>query len=227
MLIRILKRDVFPPGIIELLQAFYRAGFFEESLLIGSWVMPLYQEAFGMRYALRTLDVDFAVSVAARARGGVTDLEGILAELGYLPVTMRSGIRKYTRENFTVEFIIPRKGGSEAEAVSVRKWNITAIPLPFINILVDNPFTADFGVFRVSAPIPEAYLVQKLLTARRRPVASKKDKDLDQCAVIATRADADRLESVVRPLKLSTKSKNALREACATIDFPPQRLGLE
>jgi len=59
------NKDIFPSEVVELFQAFHDAGFFEESMLIGSWVMPLYQDAFGISYALRTLDIDFAVKLVA------------------------------------------------------------------------------------------------------------------------------------------------------------------
>jgi hypothetical protein len=36
--------NIFPSEVRELLRAFFSVGFFDESLLIGSWVMPLYQE---------------------------------------------------------------------------------------------------------------------------------------------------------------------------------------
>lgn len=227
MQIPISNRGAFPPEVLELLQAFHRAGFFDEAMLVGSWVMPLFQQAFGIPYTLRTLDIDFAVRFAGRERGKAADLESVITDLGYLPVMMQSGIRKFTRENFSIEFIVHRKGGNDDRVVTVRKWNVTAVPLPFIDILPDFPFLADFGDFQVRAPLPEAYLVQKLLTARRRQVESKKDKDLDQCAVIAGRLDEDRLTQVVRSLKLSVKNSKALREACEALGFPPQRLGLK
>jgi hypothetical protein len=220
------KKDIFPSEVLELFQAFHGAGFFEESMLVGSWVMPLYQEAFGMSYALRTLDIDFAVRLAASEGVKKADLEDIMTALGYVPVMMQSGIRKFSRENFTVEFVAHRKGGREDDVVAIRKWNITAAPLPFVNILLDFPFIADFGDFRVRAPLPEAYFVQKLITARRRPGESKRDKDLEQCSVIARRVDSERLSAVVGSLNLSAKSKKALRTSCEAIDFPPQKLEL-
>ena len=220
------NKNIFPSEVVELFQALHDAGFFEESMLVGSWVMPLYQDAFGMPYALRTLDIDFAVRLAASERVKKADLEDIITALGYVPVMMQSGIRKFTRENFTVEFVAHRKGGREDEVVAIRKWNITAAPLPFVNILLDFPFIADFGDFRVRAPIPEAYFVQKLITAQRRPGESKRDKDLEQCSVIARRVDPGRLAAVVGSLKFSAKSRKALLASCEAIDFPPQKLGL-
>jgi hypothetical protein len=227
VLVTILNKDIYPSEVLGLLQAFHNVGLFEESMLIGSWVMPLYQEAFGISYALRTLDIDFAVKFAASDRVKKADLDNVITDLGYVPVMMQSGIRKFTRENFTVEFVVHRKGGRNDETVKIRKWNITAVPLPFVNILLDFPFIADFGDFRVRAPIPEAYLVQKLITAQRRPADTKRGKDLEQCSVIAGRHDPHRLAMVVRSLKLSAKSRKALQASCESIHFPPQKLGLQ
>lgn len=196
-------------------------------MLIGSWVMPLYQELFDIHYVLRTLDIDFAVKFAASDRDKKADLENIITDLGYIPVMMQSGIRKFTRENFTVEFVVHRKGGRDDEVVAIKKWNITAIPLPFVDILLDFPFIADFGDFRVRAPIPEAYFVQKLITAQRRPGESKRDKDLEQCSVIARRLDPERLTAVAGSLKFSAKSRKALLASCEAIDFPPRIMGLQ
>jgi len=221
------NKYIFPPEVMGLFQAFYSVGFFDESLLVGSWVMPLYQEAFGIQYVLRTLDIDFAVTFALSDRERKTDLEKVITDLGYLPVVMQSGIRKFTRENFTVEFVAHRKGGRDNEVVSIDKWNITASPLPFVDLLLSFPFIADFGSFKVKAPLPEAYFIHKLITAQRRLEGGKKDKDLDQCSIIARQLDPDRLDTVVGSLKLSRKTQKALRTSCEAIDFPPQKLGLK
>jgi hypothetical protein len=61
MRVTVKNKDIFPLEVRELLRALDSAGFFEESMLIGSWVMPLYQEVFSINYILRTLDIDFAV----------------------------------------------------------------------------------------------------------------------------------------------------------------------
>jgi len=61
MRITVKNKDIFPSEVRELFQALHAVGFFEESMLIGSWVMPLYREVFGINYILRTLDIDFAI----------------------------------------------------------------------------------------------------------------------------------------------------------------------
>lgn len=227
MQIAVKNRDIFPVEVRELLHALHSVGFFEESMLIGSWVMPLYQEAFGINYTLRTLDIDFAVKFVYSDRDKKIDLEKVITDLGYIPVIMRSGIRRFTRENFTIEFVVQRKGGRDDEVIPIRKWNITASPLPFVEILLNFPFTADFGGFKVKAPLTEAFFVHKLITAQRRPGESKKDKDLEQCSIIARQLNSERLKAVVESLKLSKKIQKALHASCEVIDFPPQRLGLQ
>ncbi|RJQ51487.1 MAG: hypothetical protein C4526_09785 [Nitrospiraceae bacterium] len=227
MEISLKNKNIFPPEVIELLQAFYSIGFFDESLLIGSWVMPLYQEAFGIHYVLRTMDIDFAVKFALSDRDRKIDLEKVITDIGYIPVVMQSGIRKFTRENFTVEFVAHRKGGRDDQIVSIRKWNITASPLPFVDLLLGFPFMADFGNFKVKAPLPEAFFVHKLITAQRRLGEGKKDKDLDQCSIIAKQIDPERLDTVVESLKLSKKTQKALKASCDAIDFPPQKLRIK
>ena len=140
---------------------------------------------------------------------------------------MQSGIRKFTHDNFTIEFIVQRRGGKVDEVVSVNKWNIAAAPLPFVDILLAFPFTADVGDLKVRAPLSEAFFIQKLITASRRRDGSKKDKDLEQCAVIARHLNSDRLRAVVNSLKISKKTQKALRSSCEEIDFPPHLLELQ
>ena len=226
MRIAIENKDIFPSEVRELLKALHSVGFFEDSILIGSWVMPLYREVFGINYTLRTLDIDFAVKFIHPDKDRKMDLEKLITDLGYLPVIMHSGIRRFTRENFTIEFVIHRRGGRDDDVVAVKQWNITASPLPFVDLLLSFPFIADFSDFEVKAPIPEAYFVHKMITSQRRRGESKKDKDLDQCSVIAPQIDSDRLKAVVETLKISKKTQKVIRASCEAIGFPPQKLGL-
>lgn len=132
---------------------------------------------------------------------------------------MQSGVRRFSRGNFTIEFVAHRKGGREDEVVSIRKWNIAASPLPFVDLLLRFPFTADFGDFKARAPLPEAFFVHKLITAQRRPGESKKDKDLDQCSIIAGHLDPKRFDSVIGSLKLSNKTTRVMKASCEAIEF--------
>jgi hypothetical protein len=44
--------------------------------------MPLYQEAFGIPYVLRTMDIDFAVQLALSGRAEKVDLDKVITDLG-------------------------------------------------------------------------------------------------------------------------------------------------
>ncbi|MEW6002919.1 MAG: hypothetical protein AB1638_09775 [Nitrospirota bacterium] len=48
-----------------------------------------------------------------------------------------------------------------------------------------------------------------MITSQRRRGEGKKDKDLDQCSVIAPQIDPDRLKAVVETLKISKKTQKA------------------
>ena len=93
---RVLDRVVFPEPVEALLRTLHGVGFFEDSVLVGSWVMSLYGSLFNTVYPLRTLDIDFAVHLAPAGRSGKTDLEGTLLALGYVPSTSRSGVQRFT-----------------------------------------------------------------------------------------------------------------------------------
>jgi len=54
-------RGLFPEALEKLLHAMGDAGFFEDGVLVGSWVFVLYGSIYGVEYPIRTFDVDFAV----------------------------------------------------------------------------------------------------------------------------------------------------------------------
>lgn len=219
--------DLFPPPVSSLLKALSSVGFFEESLLIGSWVMSLYREFFGISYVLRTMDIDFAVELVKGKSADGVDLQALFASYGFTPLFTQSGIQKFSREGFTIEFIAHRRTTRDEDPILIKDWNITAVPLPFINILTGSSFVAQFPEYGVRAPVPEAFFLHKLITASRRREERKSSKDLDQCAVIAPRLDKERLDHICRSVKFSSKTWSAIRSSCEVISFPPHLLGLK
>ena len=223
---KILRNSPFPPHIHELLQLLSSVGFFERSLIIGSWVMPIYQELYNTNYALRTLDVDFAVNIAHLRTQMRADLEKLITGLGFTDFIAAEGIQKFTGGGYEVEFIAQRHGGRAIGALPVREWNINALPLPFIGILIDFSETAKLESFTIRFPIPEAFFLHKLIVAQKRQNDAKRIKDLDQCAVLMDALDDDRLYQVVQAQRLSKETLRCISASCAAIDFPRTRLGL-
>lgn len=139
--------------------------------------MPLYQELYGAPYVLRTLDVDFAVHLAHPHTQMRADLERIITDLGFVDYVGTEGLRKFTAGGYEVEFIAHRPGGKEVGAMAVPEWNINALPLPFIGILIDFSETAVLEAYTIRIPIPEAFFLHKLIVAPRRLTVPKREKD--------------------------------------------------
>jgi hypothetical protein len=214
----------FPPQIGGLLHTLSEVGFFERSLLIGSWVMPLYEELYGVRYMLRTLDVDFAVHLAHREKQRRADLEQLITNLGFVGFITAGGLQKFTAAGYEVEFIVHRSGGREIDSVAVPQWNINAVPLPFISVLTDFSELLEIEDFTIRTPIPESYFIHKLIVAHRRRIVEKREKDLNQCAVLVPILSDERLLQVMQAQRIADATRRRIELSCKAIDFPLQRL---
>lgn len=222
----LLPDNFFPSSIHGHLRTISRAGFFDRSVMIGSWVMPVYQELYGTRYALRTLDVDFAVHIAHRQSQLRTDLKQLIIGLGFTDYLAAEGVQKFTGGGYEVEFIGQRSGGRNKGFLSVPEWNITAIPLPFINVLIDFSDITELDGFTIRFPIPEAYFLHKLIIHRKRPSVAKRAKDLEQCTSIMQVINDDRLLQITKAQRLGKETRRHIAASCDAIDFPLQRIGL-
>jgi len=228
MEIRLLKRDIFPEDIRELLRSLYESGLFSYGLLVGSWVFPLYKEAFNVHYPLKTFDIDFAVDVASLRPPKSVDLEKIFIDLGYIAIMdYTTGLRKYSKGGFEIEFLVHRQGNRDLDRAPVKQLNITAIPLPFLNILFQLPLLVELADFKIRTPCPEALFIHKLIIAQRRNNEAKKENDLSQCSILIPILNQNKLIKIIGLLKLSQKTWKAIITSCAKINFPPHLLRLK
>jgi len=224
---RILRESPFPLEIRALLKTLCDVGFFERSLLIGSWVMPIYKELYGVAYTLRTLDVDFAVHVAHPRMRLRADLEQLITGIGFSSFLDAEGIQKFSAGGYEVEFIVHRRGGRAGGVRSLEEWKLNALPLPFIGILLDFAETAVLEGSQIRFPIPEAFFVHKLIVAARRLVAAKRLKDLEQCAALVPVLADGKLQEVMDSQRLGKATRKSIVVSCRTINFPLPRLGLD
>jgi hypothetical protein len=222
--LKILNNINFPDGITALLRALSNAGFFEQSTLIGSWVMPIYQELYQIRYVLRTMDIDLAVHAVHGRKGLRTNLEQLITSIGYISYVSTGGVQKFSSSGYEVEFIVHRKGGLDTDAMPVREWNVIAQPLPFISILIDFSEEARLDDFVIRFPIPEAFFAHKLIVAQRRRGEAKRLKDLDQCSVLMSIIRDDPLREVLQSIRMSKDTKRLIRRSCDLIGFPLHRI---
>jgi len=222
----LLPDNLFPAGIHGLLRTISRAGFFDRSVMIGSWVMLVYQELYGVRYALRTMDIDFAVHIVHTQSRLRADLKQLIIGLGFTDYLAAEGVQKFTGGGYEVEFIGHRSGGHNTGFLSVPEWNVSAIPLPFINILMDFSDVAELDGFTIRFPIPEAYFLHKLIIARKRSSGAKRGKDLEQCAAIMQVINDERLRQVAQAQRFGKETRHHIAASCDAIGFPLHRIGL-
>jgi hypothetical protein len=220
-----LQKINLPAEITTLLGTLSNVGFFERSTLIGSWVMPIYQELYQASYVLKTLDIDFAVHTAHARKGLRADLEQIITGIGFIDYLSASGVQKFSSGGYEVEFLVHRKGGGDSDAMAVTEWNIIAQPLPFISILIDFSEEAKLEDFVIRFPIPEAFFIHKLIIAQRRRKEAKRLKDLDQCSALVDILRDDRLFQVIQSMRLSKETRRCLRSSCDSIGFPLHMIG--
>ena len=222
----LLPDNIFPPSIHGLLRTISRAGFFDRSVMIGSWVMLVYQELYGVRYALRTMDIDFAVHIAHKQNQLRADLKQLIIGLGFTDYLAAEGVQKFTGGGYEVEFIGQRSGGRNKGFLSVSEWNVTAIPLPFINILMDFSDIAELDGFTIRFPVPKAYFLHKLIIAQKRQSVAKRGKDIEQCTVIMQVINDERMLQVVQAQRFSKDTRRYIAASCDAIGFPLHRIGL-
>jgi len=222
-----LSKSIYPEDIETLLQALSKADFFSQGLLIGSWIMPIYREIFNIHYILKTFDIDFAVETISSKKPNHVNLEKIFIDLGYVVVTdYETGLRKFTKGGFEVEFLIHRPGGRDIPMKNISHLNITAMPLPFIDILFLFPISVRFIDYEVRVPCPESLFIHKLIVAQRRTNDAKRENDLAQCRILTTSLDQQMLRKIMVSLKLSRKIQSNIVASCTTIGFPPQLIEL-
>jgi hypothetical protein len=208
----------FVKPVTDLLRELERISFFSHGLLIGSWPMTIYADHFTLGYAFATEDIDFAVENAVRVPAGRGEtIPEILERLGYSPITDYSGIETFLHGTFEVEFITHRRGGVALPAVIIPPWQISAQPLPFIDILFIRPYRVNIEDFSICIPSPEAFVLHKLIVAQRRTGLNKefkKEKDLQQCTALVEVVQAEEVQQICVEYRLSRETRKAIQTSC-------------
>jgi hypothetical protein len=214
-------RDFTEP-LRKLLTEMQRLGFFSAGIeLVGSYCFKVYQSHFGVEwFPLRTLDVDFAIPMPYK--GPSADLEAVLKELGFRQEFRGDGTIFFEGNGLIIEFLQPRKGsGSEKTSPVVRKLSTIPIPLPYLNLLIDNKVEVslrDIGL--IALPSMPAFMLHKLLIASLPIRKEKKEKDFKQVCAVAKRiiAEENLLDEVSRLLKSMPPSwRKKINDSALTI----------
>ena len=142
-------------------------------------------------FPLRTVDVDFAIPIPYK--GPSADLEVVLKELGFRQDFRSDGTIFYEGNGLKIEFLQPRKGSGTKEPLpEVKELSTVAIPLPYLNILLENKVTVtlrDIGL--IALPSLPAFMLHKLLIADLPERKNKSEKDYIQAVAVAKRIATD------------------------------------
>jgi len=185
-------------------------GFFAAGIeLVGSYCFKVYQSHFGVGwFPLRTVDVDFAIPLPYK--GPSADMEAVLRELGFRQDFRSDGTILYEGNGLKIEFLQPRRGSGAKEVLpTVKELSTVAIPLPYLNILLENKITVTLrDIGRIAVPSLPAFMLHKLLIADLPERKNKSEKDYIQAVAVAKRiaVDQDLMRDASRIMQSIPKS---------------------
>jgi len=149
-------------------------------VLIGSWAEYLYQQTGIIpkgTTVLRTLDIDFLVKNLREPRPPV-NLEALALKEGFAvdnhPLLGTTKIR--TASRLEIEFLIAQRGTGK-ESVYRTSLGVSAQALRGLDLLLSETVTLDFLGIDVTVPIPEAYVLHKIIINTDRNKAEKRERD--------------------------------------------------
>jgi hypothetical protein len=188
------------PEIGDIISALAKAGVFRlRGVLVGTVAYQTYSAMLGVRLAigaLQTGDIDIAqfknVSVAVE-----DNTPPVLEILKEVDKTFRAvphvvdgrRVTSYAAKGgLRVDFLTPNEGGETSKPEALPALGTDAQPLRFLDYLIHDPEPAvvlhGAGIY-VQVPAPARYAVHKLILSQRRPEGlAKRDKDLQQAAVL-------------------------------------------
>jgi hypothetical protein len=185
-------RDFTEP-LRKLLTEVEQLGLFSAGLeLVGSYCFKVYQSHFGVEwFPLQTTDVDFAIPLPYK--GPSADLQAVLKELGFRQEFQTDGTIFYEGNGFKIEFLQPRRGGGTKKPLpSVKELSTVPIPLPYLNLLLDNKIEVTLrDIGRIALPSLPAFMLHKFLIGSLPIRHDKQGKDFKQACAVAKKIITD------------------------------------
>lgn len=176
-------------------------------ILIGSWAEFLYGETSlleGFSSYGKTTDMDFLVRNLRKPSHKVNISEsmeraGFIYKEDYI-----TGNSKFINDELEIEFLICQMGDGTKELPAT---NIGVKAQQITHMDVANRFftTVDYEGFKVNIPIPECYVIQKMIINHKR--GNKQILDQEKVASLIPYIDIDTFNSVFRSLSKKEKQK--------------------
>jgi len=204
----------------KILKVFADNDLFDEGIeLIGSWCFQLYVKHLGAKsFPLRTQDIDFLVPNPFCGKDHPNFIKQ-LESLGFVCEFKRDGSLYLWNADLKIEFITPEKGRGVDGSIRIKKLGLSAIPLRFVMLLLDNPIKLREKGIDISLPNPVNFCLHKLIIASRRKNIDKNIKDLQQAICTSTIVEGEEINTLFVSLpkkwkqsiiNMLEKSKNEL-----------------
>lgn len=179
----VITRAVDPQRVTveEIIKVFSQNGV--EVILVGSYCLPVLKDELRLNLpTVKTQDIDFLINVPYK--GKKADVESLLKPLGFSMGFNPDGSNYFTNGIFKIEFLVPQKGKETDRAISIKALRISATPLRYLQMLVDEPIKIEKEGYAYSLPNPWVFAYHKILIAKRRRTKDKREKDMLQAIAI-------------------------------------------
>lgn len=184
-------------------------------VLIGSWSQFIYQEAEILPKdlsRLATLDLDFLVKNLNKPTPPI-NLITLAKENGLaVEVDRMTNVTKIrTSSRLEIEFLISKRGGG-IQQVYDTSLGVVAQGLRNMEILLNNTVDVNYKGIVVTVPIPEAYILHKIIINEERS-SQKKEKDTFAIKTLYPFLNKSKLKNLVDELtKKQLKRFNSYRK---------------
>ena len=178
----------------RILKVFEQNNLFNEGVeLIGSWSFLLYQKYLGVpEFPLRTQDIDFLIPNPFKGKIHEKFIDE-LTDLGFQCEFRGNGSLYLYNAELMIEFITPEKGRGVDKAIHVKPLGVKAIPLRFVNLLLDEPISITDNGVKILVPNLVNFCLHKLIIASRRRKVEKATKDFQQAIYASMVIDKKKL----------------------------------
>ncbi len=153
----------------------------QELILVGGWCLELYRYHFDDSTfpVVQTQDIDILIKNPYPTIQ--VDIDQILTEHGFLRDFLPQGYSHYINDDLEIEFLTPAKAGRNDQPIEVKKFNITAQALNFMNIIQKHIQQFSFHEIKILAPNPSVFALVKILVSNRREgafrIKTEKDRE--------------------------------------------------
>lgn len=148
-------------------------------ILVGSWAEYIYEQTGllkGFDANIKTLDIDFLL-INLRKPNPPKNISILAKEAGYIVQNdVLDGTTKILdKEGLEIEFLI-NKVGAGLESTLRTNLGVVAQSLRHMDVILRHKLEIDYLGININAPVPEAYVLHKIIINTQRKAKQEKDR---------------------------------------------------